>query len=99
MRFFILVAALLSVSAPVSAASPQFLVGEGVRASPAMTKTGWLENCIVQSAPNRQGLYKVKCNGEVSLIAPEWMVSNPDQTTTSRTFVCPGGGKPCYFKA
>ena len=98
MRAAIIALAIL-LTAPALAANPQFLVGEGVRASPSMTKNGWIENCIVQSAPNRQGLYEVKCKGEVSLIAPEWMVSNPDQTKTSRTFVCPGGGKPCYFKA
>ncbi len=99
MRAAFLALAVILASTQAFPADQKFLVGEGVRASPTMSKSGWIENCIVQSKPNRQGLYKVKCKGEVSLIAPDWMISNPDQSTTSRTFVCPGGGKPCYFKA
>lgn len=80
------------------AAKPLFLQGEGVSASPTMKKAGWIKNCIVQSGPNRQDLYLVRCKGTDSQIAPAWIKSNPDQSKTSRYFVCPGEGKRCYFK-
>lgn len=56
-------------------------------------------DCIVQTGePDQEGRYEVKCAAHSYLVAPNGMRSNPDQTKTSRTFVCPGGGKPCYFK-
>ena len=56
------------------------------------------EDCIVQKgAPDRQGRYEVKCGTKKQMVAPEGMRSNPDQTKTSRYFVC-GGPDGCYFK-
>ena len=56
------------------------------------------ENCIVQKGkPDRQGRYEVKCGTKKQLVSPEGMRSNPDQTKTSRFFVC-GGPEGCYFK-
>ena len=63
----------------------------------------FLENgatgCIVQAGePDQDGRYEVKCTSESYRVAPDAMRSNPVQTKTSRTFLCPVGGKPCYFK-
>lgn len=56
------------------------------------------DDCIVQKGkPDRQGRYEVKCGDEKLLVAPDGMRSNPDQTKTSRYFVC-GGPDGCYFK-
>ena len=99
MRSIAIVLACVCLSAGVAyAAQPQFLVGEGVSASPTMKKSGWRKNCIVQGGPSKAGLFSVKCGTEVFDVDPRWIKSNPDQTKTSRRFVCPGQGKPCYFK-
>jgi hypothetical protein len=74
-------------------AAQQYLQGEAVFVGKGA------KNCIVQTGkPNPEGKYEVKCGKDNVLVAPASMRSNPDQTKTSRTFVCPGGGKPCYFK-
>jgi hypothetical protein len=81
------------------AAQPEFLFGEGVSASPTMSKH-WVKNCIVQSAPDAQGLYKVSCGNNISSIAPKWMKASANQALTSRKLICPGGNPPktCFFQ-
>ena len=86
---FVLSAAL----APAAMAAQQYHQGESVFLTNGAT------NCIVQTPePDQEGRYEVKCASDSYLVAPDAMRSNPDQTKTSRTFVCPGSGKPCYFK-
>lgn len=94
MKRSIALALVLSLTiAPAAMAAQQYHKGESVFLANGAT------SCIVQAGePDQEGRYEVKCASESYLVAPDAMRSNPDQTKTSRTFVCPGGGKPCYFK-
>ena len=94
MKFSIILAVILSCGLSTGAmAAQQYLQGEAVFVGKGA------KNCIVQTGkPDHDGKYEVKCGKDKTLVAPSSMRSNPDQTKTSRTFVCPAGGKPSYFK-
>lgn len=92
-RSIVLALALIATFATTAMAAQQYHQGESVFLDNGAA------NCIVQTGePDQEGRYEVKCASDSFLVAPNGMRSNPDQTKTSRTFVCPGGGKPCYFK-
>lgn len=93
MKHLMFVAAMIGAGLSPAVAAQQYHQGEAVFLNNGAT------GCIVQShETDDQGRYEVLCGSQGYMIAPNAMRSNPDQTRTSRYFVCPGGGKPCYFK-